>query len=376
MTPRQRALQSNDGDSSTILYVPNAGFTGVDTLTFRANDGIAQSNTATVTIQVAGPQPTPPDQIHLAWVENPATTLTVVWRTLDVTTPSSIEYRPVGATTWRARWERCGRRAPPARSAGRTRSLANHRLRVPRPRRGRGVEPDLHDAHGTRRRAADFTAVYVADLGLIGRLDGLATGTEQVVNEIAALQPTLVLPGGDYIYFDTDQRYGTFDNTIDAWFNQMQPIAAQAPLMPTYWNHEAVLGEGFEPWAARFQSPAGFDGRRYYSFDVGDVHFVSIFAVNSTEASRRRAPVDPAGHLGRQGLRSAMDHPLLPRRPSPTGSSHPSNLQLQAQLGPLFERAGSEARARFPTRRTSEPIRSAASRRPTPRPRPLWPATP
>ena len=94
-------MQSNDGDS-TILYVPNAGFTGVDTLTFRANDGIAQSNTATVTIQVAGPQPTPPDQIHLAWVENPATTLTVVWRTLDVTTPSSIEYRPVGATTWQS----------------------------------------------------------------------------------------------------------------------------------------------------------------------------------------------------------------------------------------------------------------------------------
>ena len=60
----------------------------------------------------------------------------------------------------------------------------------------------------------------------------------------------------------------------------MQHVA-RAPLMPTYGNHEAVLGEGFEPWAAGL-APAGFDGRRYYSFDVGDVHFVSIFAVNST----------------------------------------------------------------------------------------------
>ena len=49
--------------------------------------------------------------------------------------------------------------------------------------------------------------------------------------------------------------------------------------MPTYGNHEVLLGEGYEPWAKRFATPPGFDGRRYYSFDAGDVHFVSIFAV-------------------------------------------------------------------------------------------------
>jgi hypothetical protein len=62
--------------------------------------------------------------------------------------------------------------------------------------------------------------VFFADTGLIGRLDGLATGTAQVRDEIAALDPTLLLGGGDYAYFDTDKRFGDLNATIDAWFDQ------------------------------------------------------------------------------------------------------------------------------------------------------------
>ena len=42
----------------------------------------------------------PPDQIHLAWLQNPATTMTVVWRTYRDDTPSVVEYRLQGATEW------------------------------------------------------------------------------------------------------------------------------------------------------------------------------------------------------------------------------------------------------------------------------------
>lgn len=42
----------------------------------------------------------PPDQIHLAWVESPPTSLTVVWRTVDTAVPSLAEYRPAGAAAW------------------------------------------------------------------------------------------------------------------------------------------------------------------------------------------------------------------------------------------------------------------------------------
>ena len=37
---------------STLLYLPPSGFTGVDQITFKANDGTVDSNTATVTITV------------------------------------------------------------------------------------------------------------------------------------------------------------------------------------------------------------------------------------------------------------------------------------------------------------------------------------
>jgi hypothetical protein len=281
--------------------------------------------------------------VHLAWVEDPATTLTVVWRTRDVTTPSTIEYREVGATLWLTA-------SGALRTSGTSGTLHEVTLRSLAP--ATAYEYRVLGDGGVRSPAfttrtapapgpADFTAVYVADTGLIGRLDGLATGTAQVVDEIAALQPTLVLPGGDYIYYDTDRRFGTLDNTIDVWFNQMQPIAAHAPLMPTYGNHEVLLGEGFAPWAARFPTPTGFDGRRYYSFDVGDVHFVSILAVEDlTGLPASALQWIEQDILAAQAARQRWIIPYFHVAPFADGTNHPSNLQLRAQLGPLFERLG------------------------------------
>ena len=190
--------------------------------------------------------------------------------------------------------------------------------------------------------AIDF--VYVADTGLIGRTDGLATGTQQVVNEIAALKPLLVLGGGDYAYFDTDKRYGTLNNTIDAWFNQIQPVAAASPLMPVYGNHEVLLGEGYDPWSARFATPTGIGGsnnRQNYSFDVGDVHFTAIMAVSDTAglASSVLQWIDQ----DLQNARTAGKRWLIPYFHVPAfgdGGNHPENRTLRGQLAPIFERHG------------------------------------
>lgn len=45
---------STDG---SFTYLPNTGFTGIDTFTYKANDGVADSNIATVTINVIGGNP-------------------------------------------------------------------------------------------------------------------------------------------------------------------------------------------------------------------------------------------------------------------------------------------------------------------------------
>lgn len=282
-----------------------------------------------------------PDQVHLSWTKDPSTTLTVIWRTWDSTTPHLVEYRRSGTAAWSTG-------TGVSRPSGTAGTLHEVTLEALSP--GTAYEYRVRaDAGGWSRvfatrtapapGPADFDAVYVADTGLIGRDDGLATGTQQVVDEIAELAPDLVLLGGDYAYFNTDKRYGTIDNTIDAWFNQMQPVGSISPMMVSYGNHETLLDERFEDWAPRFATPAGWNERRAYSFDVGDVHFVSIFAVSdvagltSGQLQWIEQDILAARAAGKRWI-----VPFFHVSPFADGRNHPSNLQLRAQLGPLFER--------------------------------------
>jgi acid phosphatase type 7 len=285
------------------------------------------------------------DQVHLAWVGNPSTTLTVVWRTWDTATPSTVQYRKAGSTTWL-------RATGTQRTSGTTGKLHQVNLSGLTPSttyeyrvRGDGAAGTWSQVFSARTAPptgpADFDVIYFADTGLVGREDGLATGTKQVVDEIAALNPLFVLAGGDYAYYDTDKRYGTLENTIDAWFNQVQPIASRSPMMPTYGNHEVLLGEGYQPWANRFPTPNGWNARRAYSFDIGDVHFISVFAVNnfdplpSAQLDWLKQNIAAAKAAGRRWI-----IPYMHVSAFADGTNHRSNLKLRAQLGPIFEQKG------------------------------------
>lgn len=284
------------------------------------------------------------DQVHLAWVDDPATTLTVIWRTFLLTTPSEVEYRQLGQVTWQSA-------TGALRSSGTIGTLHEVTLNSLLPStvyeyRVKGDSDTWSEVFQTRTAPAtnspgDFEVIYVADTGLIGRVDGLATGTAQVVDEIMQLNPLLVLLGGDYAYYNTDKRYGALDNTIDAWFNQMQPVGAWSAMMPTYGNHEILLGEGFDAWAARFATPNGFNNRRFYSFDVADVHFVSILAVSdvdgltTAELDWIQQDIEDALQAGQRWI-----IPFMHVSAFGDGTNHPSNANLRAQLGPLFEQLG------------------------------------
>ncbi|HEX6206906.1 MAG TPA: kelch repeat-containing protein, partial [Actinomycetota bacterium] len=285
----------------------------------------------------------PADQIHLAWVDDPSTTMTVVWRTLAPDASSVVEYREQGSSTWL-------QATGGTRTSGTTGTLREATLTglVPATTyeyRVDGGSEGWSTVHTTRTAPApgpaDFSAIYFADTGLIGREDGLATGTEQAIQEMTALDPTLFLPGGDYIYYNTDTRYGSLDDSIDAWFAQNEPFATRAPMMPTYGNHEVLLGESYSAWASRFPTPQGFDGRRFYSFDVGDVHFVSILAVAETQGLSSaaldwiRQDIEAAKAAGQRWIVPYMHVP-----PFSDGKNHSSNLNLRGQLGPLFEQLG------------------------------------
>lgn len=257
------------------------------------------------------------------------------------TTPSEVRYRAVGAPSWSVA-------TGALRSSGTTGTLHEVTLSSLIPateyeyqvRGDGGVWSDVFTVETAPPPGpASFDFAYLADTGIIGREDGLATGTAQVIEEITALRPTLVLGGGDYAYFNTDKRFGTLENTIDEWFNQMQPLVASSPMMPAYGNHEVGLDENLPAWTARFATPPGFNGSRAYSFDVGDTHFVSIFAVNGNKAISSAQLSWLEDDLA--AARSAGQRWIVPFfhvSPFADGSSHPSNLELRAQLGPVFER--------------------------------------
>ncbi|MEO6435191.1 MAG: fibronectin type III domain-containing protein, partial [Tepidisphaeraceae bacterium] len=283
------------------------------------------------------------DQIHLSFVQNPATTMTVVWRTMNTATPSIVEYRALGNATWLSS-------TGAQRTAGTTGKLHQTNLAglVPATTyeyRVRGDNSAWSPIFTTRTMPpagpADFEAIYFGDTGLIGRTDGLDTGAAQAIAEMKRLDPELYLPGGDYAYFDTDKRFGTLENTIDQWFNQNQTIFSRSPIMPTYGNHEALLGEGYTQWAQRFATPTGFDSNRNYSFNVGDVHFISIFAVeNSNDLTNSTLTwltndLAAAQEAGKKWIIPFMHVPAFA-----DGLSHPSNVALRNQLGPVFEQYG------------------------------------
>ncbi|MCY7277161.1 MAG: metallophosphoesterase family protein [Phormidesmis sp. CAN_BIN44] len=287
-------------------------------------------------------QPNRLDQIHLAWVDDPATTLTIAWRTFKASTPSLVEYRAVGGE-WVSVLGRI-------RFSGTQGALHEVTVQELNPAtvyeyRVQGDDSRWSEVFSTRTApplgAADFDVIYFADTGLVGRHDGLTQGAQQVIDEIAQLKPLFVLAGGDFAYYKTDKRHGSLENAIDAWFNQMQPVSVQSPMLPTYGNHEVLLQENYDAWAHRFPTPQGFDDRRNYSFNVGDVHFISIFAVYNEQGltSAQMQWLEQDILIAQQaGQRWIL--PFMHVSAFADGANHPSNLALRAQLGPLFERLG------------------------------------
>lgn len=297
---------------------------------------------------VAGPY----DQLHLAWTGDTSTTLTVAWRTWESATTSSVMHRRAGDAAWQTT-------TGGVRPSGTEGSLHEVTLAGLQPATAYEYRVQT-DAGGwspvlTARTAAqgpfDFDAVFIADTGLVGRLDGLATGAQQVIDEVRKLDPLLILGGGDYAYFDKDKRFGTLDETIDAWFNQMMPLASRAPLMPAYGNHEAdpALDETGPdpndpvwPWNSRFPTPAQSGMGTYdYSFDVGDVHFISIYAaldytaVSDAQLAWLESDMAAAKARGMRWIVPFFHVPMFS-----DGTNHGPNTWLREKLGPVFEKRG------------------------------------
>lgn len=167
----------------------------------------------------------------------------------------------------------------------------------------------------------------------------MATGTAQIRDAIRAVDPLFLLGGGDYAYGNKDGRYTVMAEAGDEWFRQWQPVLPYYPFFPQYGNHEIMLVERFEDWGPRFAVPNAQAEGRYYSFDVGVVHYTSVF-------------VPDYRMLPDQAQLEWLDKDLAAARAAGTrwlivflhsaiygcGISHPSKPELTNLLTPYFDK--------------------------------------
>ncbi|WP_167046493.1 metallophosphoesterase family protein [Salinibacterium sp. ZJ454] len=286
------------------------------------------------------------NEVHLSWVGDSATTMNVVWKTSDAATALGARIRETGA----AEWQPVDSTVRTVVETGAVREAAFTELNP----QG-DYEYSVEIAAGAWTEAREFATAapalqrfafnvaFVADTGLVGRRDGLTNGTARVIQSIADYRPLVTLEGGDFAYYDTDRRFEYLEDAIDYFFNQMEPAFSVAPVQPTWGNHELMpfLQERIEPWLDRFATPDGRDDIHCYSFDVGHVHFVALSAWEMWEAipqARIDWMIADIEDAQRRGFEWVI--PYMHVAPFADGTNHPSNLELRAQLGPVFERLG------------------------------------
>jgi hypothetical protein len=283
-----------------------------------------------------------PQQIHLSWVEDPSTSLTVSWNMPVPGSDCALEYRRRGAGSWN--------RVPSDRKSSlTTRTLFSATMRDLSPDieydyriaplQGAAIERSgiFRTRTAPPPAAADFRFVFFCDTGVAGRPDGNASGTQQVIEEMGRDKPLFMLGGGDYAYANHDGRYSEAGEAIDAWFEQMQPLLSRYPLMAQYGNHEIYLVERFRDWAPRFSHPSGFADSRNYSFSVADAHFTSLFVTGNRLSPEQLAWLEAdLGSARERGIRWLIVYQHEPVFAH--GHSHPANPEYRQWLAPLFER--------------------------------------
>ena len=272
--------------------------------------------------------------VRLSWTDDPAATITIRW--VSPGSPPIVRVRTGPDDPWLDATGTTIRTTPEPEHEVTVRRLAPDTRYEYQLASGTTTWDSTLRSFRTAPADGAFEAVFVADTGIAGRTDGLANGTRQVIDEIAALDPLLVLGGGDYAYYSSEERYADLNAAIDGWIAQMQPVISTRAFLPTYGNHEVLLGENVDQWIARFATPAGSPGRRSYSFDVAGVHFIALLGyesqIDAASEAWLRADLESARAAGVDTI-----VPYLHRNTHGDGTVHPPSPSLARQLTRILE---------------------------------------
>lgn len=160
----------------------------------------------------------------------------------------------------------------------------------------------------------------------------------EVANAILASRPELSLALGDNAY-----ESGTEEEHQTNLFTPMAAMLSEVPLFGSPGNHEYVTDKA-GPYLDNFHLPANNPAgtERYYSFDWGFVHFVSLDSMcgRGTESADCTAEAQTAW-LEEDLASSAQPWKVVFFHHPPFSSGDHGNYpELQALWGPVFERHG------------------------------------
>ncbi len=173
--------------------------------------------------------------------------------------------------------------------------------------------------------AQDFTFVVIGDMGTTPAAN---KNLEQMISE----NPSFVLHAGDLSYANG------VSVIWDIWFYQIAPLAANVPYMPSIGNHEVEPDLGLSSYLGRFALP---NNERWYSFDWGNVHVVSM----NTESPH--TPESAQLVWLKKDLADASGNPdidwivvFFHKPPYSSSPIHGSNLSVRETICPLLEEYG------------------------------------
>ncbi len=290
-------------------------------------------------------KPTPPEQIHASWSGDPSSSFDVTWQTDMADPKAAIRVRKAGD----AEWDVFDAETVPSPGHGFIHKAKARKL-APDTEYEYSVRSAFENEDGPMQFStktapepgpATFSFAFICDVGIKGRRDLLTDGVEPIMNYIEKDDPLFILAAGDYAYANRDFRFPDTPSAIDAFMRQMQPLITKYPCMFGYGNHEIFHHECFDDWSPRFSLPEGPQGNRFYSFDIGDAHFISIFCPGSRHCSgpdeEQLAWLDQdmsdARARGKKWL-IAYQHDAMYAH----GKTHPSKKIVREKLGPLFDK--------------------------------------
>ncbi len=253
-------------------------------------------------------------------------TATVAFR-LSASCEASVRYGPGNSTGQEAR----------SQASGRT-----HAVELA------GLQPGTEytyvvEACGSRTSPRSFSTAPVPGTRRIhfAAMGDFGTGGKaqrEVAEALRARQPELFVTLGDNAYSS-----GTEQEFQSNFFEPMAGLLAEVPLFASPGNHEYVTDQG-QPYLDNLYlptSPSG--GERYYSFDWGHVHFVSLdsnCAIGlaspercTLEAQQRWLEADLAA--SKASWKVVFFH-----HPPWSSGKHGSQLKMRREFTPLFEKYG------------------------------------